>query len=222
MFAQQYEKVCNSRRVINDLVKSIQHIPLPRTTVPNGKDIEKALQKAVGRTLTDAEGKYLSPEEWFTHLINKKFPVTDYIRPMKDLAFTPLPDLFHEYFWHMPQMFLQEFADMEEFTAKLYFMATTVKQQAMIYNFSRYSIEYGMLREEGVVKARWAWLLSSPGDLDRVINDKFIYEEASLEWILATKTSPHKPHKKLFVFRSIQHVRDILFTIENSIKKSTL
>lgn len=83
---------------MNDLVQSIERIPFDHDLVPDGKTVERALQKTVGRTLVDAEGTYLGAEERFTHLRKKKFPVTDYIRPMKDVAFTPLPDLFHEYF----------------------------------------------------------------------------------------------------------------------------
>lgn len=207
---------------MSDLVKSIDRIPFDPDLVPEGRKMEQALQKTVGRTLVDAEGAYLTAKQRFTHLRKKKFPVTDYIRPMKDITFTPLPDLFHEYFWHMPQMFIQDFADMEEFTAKLFFMATTPKQQEAIYTFSWYSMEYGMIWEEGKRKARWAWLLSSPGDLDRVIQDDFAYEEATLSGILKTKSSPHTPHKKLFVFKNIRQVRNMLFEIENGIKNNTL
>jgi len=67
---------------------------------------------------------------------------------MKDFDYTPLPDLFHEYFGHMPQMFQQFFVDIEHKTALLHQKAVTEKQKKDIFNISWWTIEYGVLMEE--------------------------------------------------------------------------
>jgi phenylalanine-4-hydroxylase len=76
-----------------------------------------------------------------------------------------MPDLFHEYFGHMPLMAHQRMADLEQYTADLFLIHPT--KQHDIYTLSRYSVEYGCIREDGEVKALGAGILSSPGDFDR-------------------------------------------------------
>jgi len=155
-----------------------------------------------------AGNEYLSGEQWFKHLKEKEFPCTNYIRGFDEIDFTPLPDLFHEYFGHMPLMANQWMADLEAYTANL-FLANPDKQDD-IFTLSRYSVEYGCIREDGEIKALWAGILSSPWDLQRFCSGEIELIPATVEAILKLKPSPHKPHDRLFVFESVEHMWDIL------------
>lgn len=183
---------------------------LDTTTVPQRHETTEKIAKRTDRKLEPAEDPYLSGDQWFDALEQKIFPVTDYIRPMKDIDFTPLPDLFHEYFGHMPAMTLPFIADLEHKTALIYKSLQTEQQKKELFALSRYSIEYGVIKEWDSLKAFGAWLLSSPWDLTHFAKGGFELEPATVAWIIGTTPSPHEQHKKLFVFDNLLDFNTIL------------
>ena len=215
MCERQLEKIHASWRVSQIFINWIACAALCIEKIPNVFDMSKRLEDATWWKLCTAENHYLSNNERFTHLVHKEFPVTDYIRPMKDINYTTMPDLFHEYFGHMPQMFQQQFADIEHKTALLHFKATTKEQQQRLFNISWRTIEYGVLYEGDQTKAIGAWILSSPGDLRCFCEDGFSLIDATLEWLMHTSPSPHKQHELLFVCSSIQQWHDLLDEFES-------
>ncbi len=192
------------------LIRWIEIAELHIDKIPNVLELSNRLEKATWRRLCDAEDPFLSHDRWFEHLAHKRFPVTNYIRTMENFEFTPLPDLFHEYFGHMPQMFQSFFADIEEKTALLHQKAITQKQKKDIFNISRRTIEYWVLRENGTEKCVWTGILSSPGDLKYFCNNWFILEDASLEKLISTPPSPHQQHSKFFVFEDLDQWDNLL------------
>ena len=88
--------------------------------LPDPNFYSEHLRKLTGWTLGDAQNEYLGPTEWFEHLRKCRFPVTNYIRRPHELEFTPLPDLFHEYFGHLAFFTDQYFADTAQMFGQLY------------------------------------------------------------------------------------------------------
>jgi phenylalanine-4-hydroxylase len=82
--------------------------------LPDPAVVSERLYGLSGWTLGDAQNAYLGPTEWFEHIAERRFPVTNYIRKMDELEFTPLPDLFHEYFGHLAFFTDRRFGDMLE------------------------------------------------------------------------------------------------------------
>lgn len=217
MHQRQMERVRSSQHISEMILEGFDRIQLPENKIPDFHEAQSKLQQLVGWKLANAENEYLSGDVWFQHLLRKEFPVTNYIRPMKDIDFTPLPDLFHEYFGHMPQMACSEIADLEWRFADV-FWKIPKEHRMKLYTLSWYSIEYGFLLEKGKEVVFGAGLLSSPGDLSRSILPKsqrdFIIEQASLENILKTNPSPHIPHQKFFLFDSFDHINQLLNEFE--------
>jgi phenylalanine-4-hydroxylase len=80
---------------------------------------------------------------------------------MDELEFTPLPDLAHDYFGHMPQIFHPQLNHLQRRIADLYFRSDDAHKK-LLYNLARYIIEYSVVREDGIPKIFGAGLLSSP------------------------------------------------------------
>ena len=217
MYQRQMEKLQFSQNISAMILEGFEKIQLPEKTIPDFHETEAKLKLLVDWTLTNAENQYLSGDKWFQHLLKKEFPVTDYIRPMKDIDFTPLPDLFHEYFGHMPQMACPEIAHLEWKFADV-FWKIPKEHRMKLYTLSWYSIEYGFLLEQGREVVFGAGLLSSPGDLSRSLLPKsqrdFVLEKATLKNILGTEPSPHVPHQKFFLFDSFDHIEELLKEFE--------
>ena len=46
-----------------------------------------------------------------THLANRRFPVTDWLRKPEEFDYIVEPDIFHDFFGHVPLLFNPVFAD---------------------------------------------------------------------------------------------------------------
>ena len=210
MYARQRDLLHSTWCVSQYILEWLERANMSTDHIPYVHTLSKRLQTTTWRQLCTAENAYLSNQERFTHLKNKEFPVTDYIRPLKDIDYTPLPDLFHEYFGHMPQMFQQEFADIEHKTALLHFKSTTKEQQQRLFNISWRTIEYWILFENWQTRAVGAWVLSSPWDLKSFYKNEFHLVDATLEKLMHTPPSPHAKHETLFVCQSLDHRHALL------------
>src|SRR5260221_7064373 len=79
---------------------SILNIASP--TFPDFPSVEQRLLKATGWNLVSTPVQYSDSEHWFANLHQKHFLITQYIRDGKNLDYTPLPDIFHDAFGHLP------------------------------------------------------------------------------------------------------------------------
>lgn len=210
MFAKQIERIEQSNHIHPLFMQWLQSEIVSHDKIPDPQQVSDVLTEHHGRFLVDAENPYLSQQQRFDHLIEKRFPVTDYIRPLQDIEYTPLPDLFHEYFGHMPQMMIPGIADIEYKTAQLYHQLEQQEHRDQLFSLSWYSIEYGAVMHKGIPKAIGAGILSSPGDLQRFTQQDFALVPADMDVIIHTAPSPHKPHERLFVFDDLQQFDTIL------------
>src|SRR5262249_33918490 len=100
--------------------------------LPDPRVVSERIKSLTGWTLGDAQNEYLGPTDWFEHLNEFRFPVTNYIRRPHELEFTPNPDLFHEYFGHLAFFTDQYFADTAQMFGPLYLSAVNERQQLEI------------------------------------------------------------------------------------------
>ncbi len=204
MYTMQMDTIKKYDCVSKEILKWIHKIGFDPKKIPNARNISRKLIWLTWWSLCDATSPFMTHDDWFSCLINKKFPVTNYIRKHKDILYTPLPDMFHEYFWHMPQMSLDFFANLEYKMARIHQNAISLDLKIKLYDFSWWTIEYWVLMEDWIPKAVWAWLLSSPWDLRDFVDWKFELKRWTLASLISHKPSPHQQHKFLFYFESLQ------------------
>lgn len=140
--------------------------------IPRFEDINDRLSKATGWQLVGVPG--LIPEvPFFTLLANRKFPVTDWIRSPEEFNYIVEPDVFHDLFGHVPLLFDAAYADHIQAYGKGALKAHALEHGAtpipgaveMLSRLYWYTIEFGLLQENGQPRAYGAGILSSPGEL---------------------------------------------------------
>ncbi|HEX6290264.1 MAG TPA: amino acid hydroxylase [Herpetosiphonaceae bacterium] len=178
--------------------------------LPDRDVMAQRIHSFTGWTLADAQNAYLGPTEWFEHIAACRFPVTDYIRKPDELDFTPLPDLFHEYFGHLAFFTLPEFADIARRYGEVYLKARTEEQQLAIARLWWFTIEFGFVRENGELKVIGAGLLSSPGELLHALRPEVPKHPVDINRIAKTPSAAYSYHDEYFILDSLQHWRDVI------------
>ena len=135
-----------------------------REQIPRFEDINERLHRATGWEIVAVPG--LIPEvPFFTLLANRKFPVTDWIRTPEELDYIVEPDIFHDLFGHVPLLFNPVFADYVQRYGQGGLKAHGLGACEMLSRLYWYSIEFGLIREAGGLRAYGAGILSSSGEL---------------------------------------------------------
>ena len=135
-----------------------------RHGIPNFADVNVALQAATNWQLVAVPG-LLPDDVFFTHLANRRFPVTVWLREESEFDYIVEPDIFHDFFGHVPMLFTPIYADHLEAYGHGALKAKRLGGLDWLGRLYWFTIEFGLIRERGKVLAYGAGVLSSPKEL---------------------------------------------------------
>eukprot|EP00331_Platyophrya_macrostoma_P018755 CAMPEP_0176472304 /NCGR_PEP_ID=MMETSP0127-20121128/41671_1 /TAXON_ID=938130 /ORGANISM="Platyophrya macrostoma, Strain WH" /LENGTH=436 /DNA_ID=CAMNT_0017867163 /DNA_START=144 /DNA_END=1454 /DNA_ORIENTATION=+ len=134
-----------------------------RTELPQLQDVSDYIESQTGFTIRPVAG-LLSSRDFFNALAFRIFFSTQYIRHHSQPLYTPEPDIVHEIIGHVPMMADPDFAD---FCQKIGFASLGASDE-VIEELGRcywYSVEFGLCKQGGHVRAYGSGILSSAGEL---------------------------------------------------------
>jgi phenylalanine-4-hydroxylase len=132
--------------------------------IPRFDLISKQLRAATGWEIVAVPG--LIPDEvFFTHLSQRRFPVTVWLRKPEEFDYIVEPDVFHDFFGHVPLLFDAEYAEHMEAYGHGGLKALQLDALKYLARFYWFTIEFGLMKSSDGVRAYGAGLLSSGGEL---------------------------------------------------------
>ncbi len=131
--------------------------------IPRFDETSDVLERCTGWRIVAVPG--LIPErEFFQHLAQRRFPVTVWIRRRDELDYLVEPDLFHDFFGHVPLLAEPAFADFVEAYGRLGPLAEQHGALRMLARLYWYMVEFGLIETAAGLRAYGAGMLSSAGE----------------------------------------------------------
>ncbi|MBL8310249.1 MAG: phenylalanine 4-monooxygenase [Burkholderiales bacterium] len=134
--------------------------------IPSFDAVNRELFAATRWTLVGVPG-LLPDDAFFTHLANRRFPVTVWLREEHEFDYIVEPDLFHDFFGHVPMLFTPVYADHLEAYGHGALKAKRLGGLDWLARLYWYTIEFGLIHDNGGggLRAYGAGILSSPKEL---------------------------------------------------------
>jgi phenylalanine-4-hydroxylase len=137
--------------------------------IPHFDEINAKLFSATRWTLVAVPG-LLPDDVFFTHLANRRFPVSVWLRKPEEFEYIVEPDIFHDFFGHVPLLFDPTFADYLEAYGKGGVKAKGLNALDYLARLYWYTVEFGLINTPKGLRTYGAGILSSAGELPYCIN----------------------------------------------------
>jgi phenylalanine-4-hydroxylase len=179
---------------------------ISQTTIPQLRDLSEQLNRATRMHLVPAEGP-LPYRTFYSYIGARGFPVTQFLRHGSHPEFTPEPDMIHDCLGHVPPLMNPDYAELLTLIGKAVTATPHPEQVLALKRFSWFSIEFGLIEENGETRVFGAGILSSTGEIPFSLSSDVERRPFVTDEVIATDYDPSRMQHLLFVIPSFAFLR---------------
>jgi phenylalanine-4-hydroxylase len=141
-------------------LRGLDILNLSRPGIPDHRELNERLKAATEWEVVAVPG-WIPNEPFFTHLANKRFPAANFLRTDQSMDYNEEPDMFHDIFGHIPMLTDPVFSDFLVAYGKAGLRAEKLGASDYLGRLWLYTVEFGLVVEDGELRAYGGGLLSS-------------------------------------------------------------
>jgi phenylalanine-4-hydroxylase len=150
-----------------EYLSSLEHLSFAPDRIPQLREVNEKVQAISGFRLEPVAG-LVQPRVFLENLADGVFLCTQYIRHHSTPLYTPEPDVVHEIVGHGVTLASARLAELNRLFGKAIKRTVSAEGLDKLSRVYWFTIEFGVLREAGEVKAYGTGLLSSAGELEEM------------------------------------------------------
>jgi phenylalanine-4-hydroxylase len=183
--------------------------------IPDFGEVSRKLKRMTGWEIVAVPG-LIPAGPFFEHLANRRFCVTNWLRTRSELDYIVEPDMFHDFFGHVPILAQPAFADFMRLYGEQAAKAFDIGGGTMMERLYWYTAEYGLMQEAGApLKAFGAGLMSSFTELQFAVESPDAHHVPfDIETVMRTGYEIDKFQRAYFVLPSFGKLRSALQTAD--------
>jgi phenylalanine-4-hydroxylase len=188
-------------------LRAKRELKISEHEIPQLRHLSAHLEQANGMHLVPAEGP-IPYRTFYRYIAARGFPCTQFIRHGSKPEFTPEPDMIHDCLGHVPPLLNPDYAAVLSLIGRAVVEVTTGDQVLALKRLSWFSIEFGLIDEEGATKVFGAGILSSIGEIPNSLFSKDVERRPFVtREVIETDYDPSRMQDLLFVLPSLPFLR---------------
>lgn len=218
-------------------LEGLECLRLDSERIPRLESVNRVLDPLTGFRARAVSG-YVPAYLFFDCLRRRQFPTTVTIRRAENLDYLPEPDIFHDVAGHVPMHTDRRFAETlvqfgncaqaaVELTSAIgdrerrrRTVENIVKAMARFFWFT---VEFGLIRQDGRLRAYGSGLLSSYGELEHSLMSTAVQRyPIQLEWVINQAFGIDHFQPLLFVIESFDQLFELVNRLERWMRKGKL
>ena len=175
-----------ARYACDQYFAGLKTLRLTAEYVPDFEMMNRYLRAATGWEVVAVPG-LIASKPFFSMLANKQFPAGTFIRKPEQLDYLEEPDIFHDVFGHIPLLTNPAYAQYMQEYGRAGLVAIENRGTKFLARLNWYTIEFGLIKCGGEIKAYGAGIMSSFGEAQYLISDPSPhFVQFNLERVLRT------------------------------------
>src|ERR1700722_2532881 len=190
----------------HEYLDGFEQIGLREDRLPDLKSVSGRLAPRTGWSSTPVSG-FLPADAFFEMLAARMFPTTTWLRARESMDYTPEPDIFHDVFGHVPMHAHPVFADFLEHYGKV--CAAVIDRPEALERLGRlfwFTVEFGLIRQQGEIKVYGSGLISSHGECTRVLAGGCEIKDFNLEAVMNQEMQTSEMQPVLYAVESFEEI----------------
>ena len=206
--------------VSKEYVAALEVVKFTADAIPDFAEVNTLLKPITGWGLQVVPN--ISPQkEFFEFLSERKFTATCWLRTMEQLDYLEEPDMFHDVFAHVPllsnQAYVDFFKGISDIALRHIDNPRAIELLGKIYWFT---IEFGLIRENGQLKIYGAGIISSKGETECCLSKQVSHQAFDVQTIFNTDFRTDILQERYFIIDSFEQLYNSLPEIESLLQEN--
>jgi phenylalanine-4-hydroxylase len=206
--------------VSSEYLNALQAVNFTPDKIPDFEEVNSVLYQTTSWCL-EVVPNISEQREFFNFLSEKKFTTTCWLRSKAQLDYLEEPDMFHDVFGHVPLLtnkaYVDFFKGISDIALKHIDNPNAIVLLGRIYWFT---IEFGLIREDGSLKIYGAGIISSKGETEHCLNGMAKKLSFNIQTIFETDYRTDVFQETYFIIDSFDQLYQSLPTIELLLKEN--
>jgi tryptophan 2,3-dioxygenase len=187
-------------------LRGLDILKLERPGIPDLCELNARLSPTTGWQVVAVPG-WIPNRPFFEHLANRRFPAANFLRLAANIAYSEEPDMFHDLFGHVPTLTDPQFSDFLVAYGEAGLRAEQLGASDYLGRLWLYTVEFGLVIEDGGLRAFGGGLLSSYAETISALTSPDVRRlRFEIERVMRTKYNFDAFQRVYFVIDSFEHL----------------
>ena len=208
---QVWEALCRRQdavlknRACKQFYEGLGRIGLDFASVPRLADINERIAPMTGWQSRAVPG-YIDSRYFFECLGRRIYPTTITLRSADSMDYVEEPDIFHDVFGHVALMADPVYGDLMRTFGSIHQVMNTEQDVLELTRLFWFTIEFGLIEEDGQTRLLGSGLLSSPGEAEYCLSSKVARRPFRLADVIAQPFRIDVYQDVLFIADSLEQL----------------